>query len=134
MEVYRKTLHAIEEADEVTRTVLEDAQPRLHAAADRLVDLAADREKASGALEEIPTEGETANESRRDFQDKIQSADAEISSVIDNFLALRARVVRISLDSGPAARAMADDLNSSLDELNHRLEALSETMSPPHGQ
>ncbi len=65
------------------------------------------------------------------MQGKIRAADTEISSIMDKFLALRARVVRISLDSGPAARAMAEELNSSLDELNHRLEALGETMSPP---
>ncbi|MGI8865790.1 MAG: hypothetical protein ACR2G1_03540, partial [Rubrobacteraceae bacterium] len=59
----------------------------------------------------------------------IQAADTEISGVIEKFVALRTRVVRISLDSGLAAQAMAGELNSSLDELNYRLEALGETMS-----
>lgn len=131
LEVYRKTIRAIEESDEITRTILEDAPPRLHAAAERIVDLAADREKAAEALEDIPAKGASADESREDLQGKIRTADAEISGIMDKFLALRARVVRISLDSGPAARAMAEELNSSLDELNHRLEALGETMSPP---
>lgn len=129
LEVYRKAVRAIEESDDVTRAVLEDAVPRLHAAADRLVDLAQDRETAAQALSELP-EG-TEAESRRDLTGKILAADAEISGVIDKFLALRTRVVRISLDSGPTARAMAGELNSSLDELNHRLEALGETMSAP---
>jgi len=129
LEVYRKVVRAIEESDEVTRAVLEDAVPRLHAAANRLVDLAQDRETAAQALSELPEGVEV--ESQRDFTGKIRAADAEISSVIDKFLALRARVVRISLDSGPAARAMAGELNSSLDELNYRLEVLGETMSAP---
>lgn len=129
LEVYRKVVRAIEESDEVTRAVLEDAVPRLHAAANRLVDLAQDRETAAQALSELP-EG-TEAESHQDLTGKIRVADAEISGVIDKFLALRTRVVRISLDSGPTARAMAGELNSSLDELTHRLEALGETMSAP---
>lgn len=128
LEVYRKAVQAIEESDEITRTVLEDATPRLHAAAERLVDLAQDREKAAQVLNELPEDIEE-NESRRDLQNKIHAADTEISGVIEKFVALRTRVVRISLDSGPAAQAMAGELNSSLDELNYRLEALGETMS-----
>ena len=130
LDVYRKAVRAIEESDGVTREVLEDAPHRLHAAADRLVDLAQDRETASQALAELPEGTET--ESRADLANKIRAVDAEISGVVDKFVALRARVVRISLDSGPTARAMAGDLNSSLDELNHRLEALGETMSDPN--
>ena len=38
--VYRKVVAAIEESDDVTRTVLDDAVPKLHAAANRLVDVA----------------------------------------------------------------------------------------------
>ena len=130
LEVYRKAIRAIEESDDVTRAVLEDAPPRLHTAANRLVDLAQDRETAAQALTELPENTEA--ESREDLSGKIQAADAEISGVVDKFVALRARIVRISLDSGPAARAMAGDLYSSLDELNHRLEALDETMSGPN--
>ena len=40
LEVYRKVVAAIEASDDVTRAVLDDAVPRLHAAADRLVDVA----------------------------------------------------------------------------------------------
>ncbi len=127
LEVYRKAVRAIEESDELTREVLEDATPRLHAAADHLVDLAQEREKAAQVLNELPEDVE--NESTRDLEGKIQAADAEISGVIEKFVELRTRVVRISLDSGPAAQAMAGELNSSLDELNFRLEALGETMS-----
>lgn len=131
LDVYRKVLRAIEESDDVTRSVLEDAPSKLHAAANRLVDLAGDRETAAEALLNLPENPAEAEEGRRDLDGKIRAADAEISGVIDNFLVLRARVVRISLDSGPTARAMAGELNSSLDELNFRLEALGETMSSP---
>jgi hypothetical protein len=41
---------------------------------------------------------------------------------------LRAKIVRISIDSENPARA--NDLNASLDGLNARLEALSELMGP----
>lgn len=131
LDVYRKVLRAIEESDDVTRSVLEDAPSKLHAAANRLVDLAGDRETAAEALLNLPKNLAEAEEGRQDLEGKIRAADAEISSVVDSFLALRARVVRISLDSGPTARAVAGELNSSLDELNFRLEALGETMSTP---
>jgi uncharacterized protein involved in exopolysaccharide biosynthesis len=60
---------------------------------------------------------------------RLRAADAEISETFDKLLALRSRVVRVSIDSGSPEGAAA--LNASLDELNARLEALSETMAPP---
>ena len=56
-------------------------------------------------------------------------ADAEISDTLEKLLALRSRVVRVSIESGDPEGAAA--LNASLDELNTRLEALSDTMIPP---
>ncbi|MBA3635087.1 MAG: hypothetical protein H0W57_01510, partial [Rubrobacteraceae bacterium] len=47
LDVYRKVVAAIETSDDVTRAVLDDVIPRLHAAADRLVDVAQGREKAA---------------------------------------------------------------------------------------
>ena len=135
--VYRKVLTAIEESDDVTRTVLDDAIPKLHAAANRLVDVAQAREKAAEVLQDLnrntgaTTEPSTREESRPGLEDKIRAADAEISDTFDKFLALRAKVVRVSIESGDPARAEA--LSASLDELNARLEALSDTMSPPRG-
>jgi hypothetical protein len=135
--VYRKVLTAIGESDDVTRAVLDDAIPKLHAAANRLVDVAQAREKVAEVLEDLyrntgaSTEPSTREESRPALEDKIRAADAEISDTFDKFLALRAKVVRVSIESGDPARA--DALNASLDELNTRLEALSDTMSPPNG-
>ena len=135
--VYRKVLTAIEESDDVTRAVLEDAIPKLHAAANRLVDVAQAREQAAEVLQDLhqntgaTTEPSAREESSPGLEDKIRAADAEISDTFDKFLALRAKVVRVSIESGDPARAEA--LSASLDELNARLEALSDTMSPPEG-
>ena len=126
--VYRKVVVAIEESDEVTRAVLDDAVPKLHAAANRLVDVAQRREKAAEVLHELRRHA-TVSPDATVLQDTINAADAEISGTLESLLALRSRVVRVSIDSGNPERAAT--LNASLDDLNARLEALSETMSPP---
>ncbi|MDQ3862941.1 MAG: hypothetical protein M3317_05495 [Actinomycetota bacterium] len=130
LDIYRKVVAAIETSDDVTQAVLEDAIPRLHAAADRLVDVAQGREKAAEVARDLtgsaaPTP--TRRENLRELEDRISAADAEISDTFQEFLDLRAKVVRISIDSENPARA--NDLNASLDGLNARLEALSELMS-----
>lgn len=132
--VYRKVVTAIEDSDDVTRAVLEDTIPKLHAAANRLVDVARSREQASEIVEDNRrTAGKTAvsgsrTEDIRRLEARIGAADAEISETLDKLLDLRARVVRVSLESGDPEAAAAFD--ASLDELNARLEALSETTSP----
>ncbi len=130
--VYRKVVAAVEESDEVTRAVLNDSVPRLHAAADRLVDVARGREKAAEAARDLRSDAgasaEARSENLRELEDRMGAADAEISDTFEEFLSLRAKVVRISIDSANPTRA--NDLNASLDELNTRLEALSEVMSP----
>ena len=123
---------AIEESDDVTRAVLEDTVPRLHAAANRLVDVAEGREKAAEVVEEHRGGRRSGSSPReedlRRLEERIQAADAEVSETLDQWLDLRAKVVRVSLESGDPDRAAA--FNASLDELNARLEALSETVSP----
>jgi hypothetical protein len=131
--VYRKVVAAIEESDDVTRAVLEDAVPKLHAAANRLVDVARGRERAAEALRELrqhtgPEAGARAEDLRR-LEDTLRAADAEISDTFEKLLTLRARVVRVSIEGEASAQATA--FNASLDELNARLEALGDTMSPP---
>lgn len=132
--VYRKVVAAIEDSDDVTRAVLEDMVPKLHAAANRLVDVAQRREQASEIVEDNRrATGKTAGsgsrtEDIRSLEARIEAADAEILETLDKLLDLRARVVRISLESGDPKAAAAFD--ASLDELNARLEALSETASP----
>ena len=129
---YRKVVAAIESSDDVTRAVLEDTVPRLRAAADRLVDVALSREKAAGAVEELRdkpgSDAGSRAEDLRTLETRIRQADAEISATSGELLDLRARVVRVSIDTDAAGRA--DALNTSLDELNARLEALGVVKSP----
>ena len=133
LEVYRKVVAAIETSDDVTRAVLEDAVPRLHAAADRLVDVARGREKAAEAARDLgrdtgsSTSTTARQENLRELENRISAADAEISDTFQELLDLRAKVVRISIDSENPART--NDLNASLDGLNARLEALDELMT-----
>ena len=133
--VYRKVVAAVEESDDVTRAVLGDAVSKLHATANRLVDVAQGREKAAEAIRDLRQHpgasagSNTREESLRGLEDKLRAADAEISDTFDKLLTLRARVARVSIEGGGPHQAAA--LNASLDELNARLEALSDTMSPP---
>ena len=133
LDVYRKVIAAIETSDDVTRAVLEDSIPRLHAAAERLVDVAHGREKAAEVARDLDRDTGSApkttarQENLRELENRISAADAEISDTFEELLNLRAKVVRVSIDSANPARA--NDLNASLDGLNARLEALSEVMS-----
>jgi hypothetical protein len=133
--VYRKVVAAVEESDDVTRAVLDDAVPRLHAAADRLVDVAQGRERAAEAIRDLEQNtgasagSKTREENRLALEARLRAADAEISDAFEKLLTLRARVARVSIEGG--ASDQATDLKASLDELNARLEALSDTMSPP---
>jgi len=133
LEVYRKVVAAIEGSDDVTKAVLDDAVPRLHAAADRLVDVASGREKAAEVARELskdtgPSPGTARQANLREFKERISAADAEISATSEELLDLRAKVVRISIDSANPDRTK--DLNASLDGLNARLEALGELITP----
>jgi hypothetical protein len=133
--VYRKVVTAVEESDDVTRAVLGDAVPKLHAAANRLVDVAHGRAKADETIRDLRQRTGTSvgsaarEEDLRRLEDSLRAADAEISATFEKLLTLRARVVRVSIEGGASEQAAA--FNDSLDELNVRLEALGETMSPP---
>ena len=121
---YRKVVAAIEASDDVTRAVLEDALPRLHAAADRLVDVALAREKAAETIMDLRGRSGADPENLRRLQEHVEEANAEISATSRELTGLHAKVVRASLDAGNSQRA--NDLNASLDELNARLEALGD--------
>lgn len=137
LDIYRKVVAAIEDSDDVTRAVLEDTVPRLHAAADRLVDVANGREKAARVARELSentdsSSGEGRQANLRQLEERIDNADAEISGTSQELLDLRAKVVRISIDSANPSRT--NDLNASLDDLNARLEALGEITEPRDGR
>lgn len=137
---YRKVVAAIEDADDVTRAVLDDAVPKLHAAADRLVKVAHDREKLVKTHDELlsrsapdrTTEDRSGDHGAAvsQLEADIRRTDAEISGITENFAILRVQTTRASVEGDAAARTAADELNRSLDELNLKLEALNETMSP----
>ena len=134
--IYRKVIAAIEGSDDVTRAVLGDAVSKLHDTASRLVDVAQGREKAAEALHDLrrhhtgaDARSDAREENLQGLEDKLRTADAEISETFDKLLTLRARVARVAMEGGGSDQAAA--LNSSLDEMNARLEALSDTMSPP---
>ena len=131
---YRKLVASIEGSGEVARSVLDDTIPRLHAAAERLVELAQEREKIADAIREIKSQdnGDPGKERLsilRDLEEKTKAADEEISGTHDRLLNLRARVIGASLNSEVENRTAAVELNRSLDELNYRLEALGEISS-----
>jgi hypothetical protein len=137
LEVHRRTVFAIEESGEAAQAVLSDAVPKLHLVAERLVDVAEEREKAAGAIRDLktPAAGASRRKARdadlEDLEKELRAADAGISDASEKLLTLRARVVRVSAESGGAAQDAAAKLNADLDELNLRLDALSSTMSNP---
>ena len=133
LDVGRKAIAAIEDADEVTRAVLDDAVPRVEAASERLVTVAENREKALAAISDLRATGRHGDQVQ-ELESEVAASEAEISNTLELLLTLRARVVRVSMDSGPEARAAAQEINSSLDGLNLRLEALGETMRSPEDQ
>ncbi len=135
---YRKLVASIEGSGDVARSVLGDAVPKLHETAERLVQVAHDREKAAEAVREIKSsQDETASGEERaavvmDLEHKIRQADEELSGTYERLMTLRARMVGASLNTQSENRAAASELNRSLDELNFRLEALGEISSAPH--
>jgi hypothetical protein len=120
LDVYRKVVAAVETSDDVTRTVLDDVVQSRERAAEVARDLSRDTGSATSTT--------ARQENLRELENRISAADVEISDTYQELLDLRAKVVRISIDSENPARA--NDLNASLDGLNARLEALSELMTP----
>lgn len=132
LEIYRRVVASIEESGDVARSVLEDAVPKLHAAANRLVETADNREKTATVIEELKSLTGTSEDhaaSIERLESVIQDADAEISKTYDRLVALRAKAAQVSVADSPEDRATASQVNTSLDELNLRLEALEETMT-----
>ncbi len=135
LEVQRRVLFAIEESSEVARAALGDATTKLHHVTKHLVDIAEKREKAAGAIRDLETSAGATNREGRgadleELKRELRAADAEISDALKKLLTLRARVVRVSTESGGAAQDAAVKLNADLDELNLRLDALRSKMSP----
>lgn len=136
LELHRRTMVAVEEADDVARAVLDDALPKLHGIAGRLVDVAERREEVAGAIRNLesgvgPPRREGRDTDLAKLEDELRTADAEISQTVEKLSTLRARVVRVSVESGSAAQDAAARLNADLDEMNLRLDTLRSAMSSP---
>lgn len=137
LEVHRRTVFAIEESGDVVQALLGDALPKLHHAAERLVDVAEKRERVTGAIRKLKKTrtGVEHHEDRgaelTELENVLRAADAELSNTFGKLSTLRERVVRISVESGGAAQDAAAKLHADLDEINLRLNALRSTLSPP---
>ena len=117
------------------QAILDDAGPKLDGAAERLVDVAQTREKVAGTIQDLKAHPgaplrEGPDTDLAELENELRAADAEITSAFEKLLTLRAQVVRISVESGGAIRDTAAKLNTDLDEMNLRLDALRSTMSP----
>jgi hypothetical protein len=135
LDAYRKAVAAIEESNDVTRAVLEDAVPRLHTAADHLVDVAIKREKISESIQEeesrdTPGREEDRATSLNRLRRELSAADDRIDDTTAELVALRLKVAEVSLSESGAARTAAADIKGSLDQMNAQLDALRETNAP----
>lgn len=132
LQIYRTAVASIEEADYLVRSVLDDAVPKLHAAAERLVEVAQNREKAATAISELQTstlEERNQAEILRRLENQIHVADIEMTKTHDKLAALRARLTQISTANEPELNARSVQSDISLDELNAQLEAVAEITS-----
>ncbi|CAA9453936.1 MAG: hypothetical protein AVDCRST_MAG80-2617 [uncultured Rubrobacteraceae bacterium] len=135
LELHRRTMVAIEESDDVARTVLDDAIPKLHGIAGRLVDVAERREEVARTIRDLEnragaSQREDRNADLAGLENELHVADEEISRTVEKLSPLRSRVVRVSVESGGAAQKAADRLNADLDEMNLRLDALRSSTFP----
>jgi hypothetical protein len=136
LKLHRRTMIAIEESDDVARTVLDDAIPKLHGIAGRLVDVAERREEVAQTI--LDLENHAGAPQREDLyadlpglENELRAADEEISRTVEKLSPLRSRVVRVSVESGGAVQEAAAKLNTDLDEMNLRLDALRSSTFPP---
>jgi hypothetical protein len=136
LELHRRTMVAIEESDDVARTVLADSVPKLRDLAGCLVEVAERREQVARMIRNPENHAAAPQREDRDadpagLENELRAADEEISRTVEKLSRLRSRVVRVSAKSGVAAQEAAATLNADLDGMNFRLGALrSSTPSP----
>lgn len=136
LEIYRDIVSEIESSDDVTSAVLGDAVPKLHSAADRLVDIAHNKEKAVLAIQKTTQTGTSNDTSAEnsaiigDLEAEVRRIDFEIEETFQRLVNLRGNIARTAVSDNAAGRATAAELNRSLDSVNLRLEALNETTKP----
>jgi hypothetical protein len=129
LEGIRRVTVAVEGSGEETQGVLGDVTPKLERIAQRIVEVAEEREKAAEALRlphgsprpstPSPERGVPVGPAKT-----IREADAELAATVEQLSALRAKVLRVSIESGPYVQSAADDLHRDLDTLHRRLQTL----------
>ena len=140
LEIYRDIVVSIEGSNDVTREVLDDAIPKLHSVADRLVDIAHSREKAVATIRETKeaSASDGSNEENvtilGDLENEVRRIDAEIVETLERLVNLRSRIAYASITDPPAGHATAAELGRSLDNMSLRLEALGSTARPPESE
>ena len=125
LEAHARVLIAVEESDEARQAALDDALPKLRQVSERLLDVAEAREKAAAEAQTL------RSRTARSGNERISRALASLATTPDDLLALRAKVVRASIEGGDAVPEHATELDEALDALNRRLDALYSTLSAP---
>jgi hypothetical protein len=135
LEAHARVLVAVEESDEATRAALDDVLPKLRQVPERLLDVAEAREKAAEAKSlrsrTARSDAEGSSRALASLEENLRAADEGLSTIPDDLLALRAKVVRASIEGGDAVAERATELDEALDALNRRLDALYSTLSAP---
>ena len=136
LEAHARVLIAVEESDEATQAALDDALPKLRQVSERLLDVAEAREKAAAEAQTLRSRtarsgNERSSRALASLAEKLHAADKGLANTPDDLLALRAKVVRASIEGGDAVPEHATELDEALDALNRRLDALYSTLSAP---
>jgi hypothetical protein len=136
LEAHARVLVAVEESDEATQAALDDALPKLRQVPERLLDVAEAREKAAAEAQSLRSRtarsgAEGSSRALASLEENLRAADEGLSTIPDDLLALRAKVVRASIEGGVAVAERATELDEALDALNRRLDALYSTLSAP---
>ncbi|HKH76723.1 MAG TPA: hypothetical protein VKA51_07195 [Rubrobacteraceae bacterium] len=137
LEAHARVLAAVEMSDEATQAALDDALPKLRQVPELLLDVTEAREKAAAEAQTLRSRtarsgNERGSRALASLEEKLRAADEGLLATIpDDLLALRAKVVRASIEDGDAAAERATELDEALDALNRRLDALCSTLSAP---
>ncbi len=136
LEAHARVLVAVEESDEATQAALHDALPKLRQVPERLLDVAEAREKAAAEAQSLRSRtarsgDEGSSRALASLEKNLRAADDRLSTIPEDLLALRAKVVRASIEGGDAVAERATELDEALDALNRRLDALYSTLSAP---
>lgn len=114
LEGIRRLTIAVEGSGKEAQAVLGDVAPKLERIAQHVVEVAEEREKVA---ETLRLSGGSAQSSTK----TIREADAELATTVEQLSTLRAKVLRVSIESSPYMQSAADDFHRDLDTLHHRL-------------